>query len=451
MKIKALNYKTNIYILFILLFFSITATTPSLAATKSSDETVPDSLIFFERGKEPEYALLVEKKAQRIYLYELNSTFNQVLSMKCSTGEANGPKEKSGDRKTPEGVYFFTKESTGKYLTATYGTRAFPTDYPHILDRIEKKTGNSIWMHGTDKVLKDRDSNGCIVLKNDDIDALSQYILIRRTPIIITESVSYVSIKAQWKTKLKIISLLNKWNNAVTQGAYHDYLAMYSPSFLPDIEWWRKWTQLKDRLKSDNIKYSLELTEKYIMKHNDTYVAIFNQKVKTKDRVHFAGTRKFFIKQTDNALKIVGEEYLELPRSLTMKGAKKAEPIVAVTSRLVPQPVKENSVPDFVNSWLRSWTSKNIKAYGKCYSAAFASRGMGKSEWLKYKRRLNRQYKYIKVSQKNLKVSKNGDTATAIFKQIYKTNTFKAVGIKTLILKRENEKWKIFRETWKKM
>ena len=55
----------------------------------------------------------------------------------------------------------------------------------------------------------------------------------------------------------------------------------------------------------------------------------------------------------------------------------------------------------------------------------------------------------FKIGDK-LKLKKGKKISTVSFVQTYKSDYFKAVGIKELILKREGTRWKIYRENWKK-
>ena len=70
--------------------------------------------------------------------------------------------------------------------------------------------------------------------------------------------------------------------------------------------------------------------------------------------------------------------------------------------------------------------------------------------WLAYKERLNKAYSYINVKGEDIKIVRNGATATVTFLQIYESSAHKARGKKTLMLKMEDGKWKIFRETFKR-
>ena len=126
-------------------------------------------------------------------------------------------------------------------------------------------------------------------------------------------------------------------------------------------------------------------------------------------------------------------------------------PLVATCRHLKGLSKEDREIPDMIDGWLKAWSSKDIKRYGKYYASNFRSQGEASlKNWLKYKNRLNRKYDYICVSKDNLVINKDKNRCTASFRQTYESNDFKTVGIKQLILIREGGRWKIYRETWKK-
>lgn len=104
-----------------------------------------------------------------------------------------------------------------------------------------------------------------------------------------------------------------------------------------------------------------------------------------------------------------------------------------------------------LDAWVKAWSAKDIKAYGRFYARDFRSQGGASREsWLKYKQRINRKYKYIRVRYRKLSVQEGKYRSIATFVQDYRSSHFKTVGSKKLILKKENGQWKIYREIWKK-
>lgn len=434
-------------------------------SVKSNTGYIPEVLVSFEKENGTEYAVIVEKKTQSLFLYSFNGLYRKVFHLSSSTGENMGAKTHSGDKKTPEGIYFFTKEHQKKDLAPIYGSRAFPMDYPNLLDQIAGRDGNSIWMHGTNKPLKPRDSNGCVALKNPDIDKLAKYITLNRTPIIIVDKLSYTSARSVARVQKSILDFIGRWRISFEQGTYHEYLKHYDADYVPDISWWPDWNRIKKTTRQSSPPLSVELKKVMVLKHKDVYVALFDQFVRTADKKLYAGTRKLFLRNQNFSYKIIGDVYQVLPKK--RKKIKQENPLVVAARELKKPPKvvasrkakkrsikvskRNREIPEMLNNWLKAWSAKDIKKYGSFYSKNFRSQGGGdRRSWLKYKSRINRKYKYIRVSMKNLTVKKGKNRSIATFVQNYDSSSFKTVGTKKLILIREKGRWKIYRETWRK-
>jgi len=414
-------------------------------------DKIPDAFVSFGRVKGTEYAIVVETETQRLFLFAYNGTFREVSRMNCSTGEMPGSKSRSGDEKTPEGVYFFTREYTDKELSPIYGTRAFPIDYPNALDRHLGLDGNSIWLHGTNKVLKPRDTNGCIALGNQNIDYLKKFIRLNKTPFIITEKISYVPAGTWNKEKKSILELLSQWSEAVDRGTYHDYLRFYDPGYLPDISWWMQWNKLRKTHKGQ--PFSVKPNDVSIFQHKGVYVTLFDLSLSFSGKSVSAGTKKFFLSADRGQLRIIAEEYLGMTENKKVK--EKPHPLILAYNSLRSSPVdasasaaaEDRKIAALIDGWLSAWSSKDIKRYASYYAEDFRSqKGMNLKRWIEYKDRLNRKYDYIQVSINKLKIKTDGNKSTASFRQTYKTNSFRSTCYKRLIFKSVNGSWKIFRE-----
>ncbi|SEA08340.1 Murein L,D-transpeptidase YafK [Desulfuromusa kysingii] len=196
---------------------------------------VPRALLAL--SSETEYALLVDKSKNRLYVYhnsgpglspELVDDFYVVL------GKKTGEKYREGDLKTPSGVYFVTSYLPDEKLPPLYGSGAFPVNYPNEYDHRLRKTGKGIWLHGTDKSLYSRpplDSEGCVVLTNEEFTRIGQYVEIGRTPIIISESVDWVSSREWLDQNIEVQAALENWRQNWERADLNSYLDMYAEDF----------------------------------------------------------------------------------------------------------------------------------------------------------------------------------------------------------------------------
>ena len=437
----------HLVLFFLVLLISTARADASQAA--AAEGNIPDLFVSMPGGaRRPAYALVVEKNSQQITLFRYDGQYRVVETMKCSTGKARGDKMIRGDKKTPEGAYFFTREFNDQDLAPLYGTRAFPLDYPNFIDRRQGRNGYAIWMHGTNRPLKDRDSNGCIALVNRDIDKLSAYIALKDTPILIAKEVGYKPSAQAASEDAAIRSFLAGWDRALAEGSYHDYLAFYDAGYLPHIFWWMKWLAVRAPGPQTPGRVDTRLNYLGIYKHRELYMAMFDQVLSVGGLEEVAGRRKIFISFDSGKPLIVGDTFLAADGNPEKETA--GYPLVLAAHKLRSRHSGEGAIANLVDRWLAAWAGKDIIAYGACYSEHFRSKKMDRRKWLAYKDRLNKAYSYIHVSGEDIKISIDGDTATVTLIQIYESSAHKAKGLKTLILKLENGKWKIFRETFRR-
>lgn len=431
-------------------------------------EKIPDVLIYFDNEDGPEYAIVVEKESQQLFVYSFDGIYREIHRFKCSTGKNDGPKAVLGDSRTPEGIYYSDREYEKKDLSAIYGSRAFPVDYPNVLDRIWGKTGNSIWLHGTDKPKKPKDTNGCVVLDDRDIDTLSKYIRFNRTPVIIAEKLNYVPVNSMKKTGESIRGFLTVWFDSIKNGTYQEYVKFYDYDYVPDITWWSDWNAERKKFYSEKKPFNVAPRRISIVGHNGIYSVLFEQTAKTGKNESFAGIRKLFLADKDGEFRIIGEEYLS-PEEEKKAGNGK-NPIIAAFGNLnnaparnrqpkeeqknrrerEKPPAKGQAVADAINGWAGAWSSRDVDTYGNYYSRDFSSQGMNREEWLKYKEQVIGKNDYISVTIEKPVIKPGSNISHARFIQKYKSSGLNNVGYKELVLKLEDGKWKIFRETWRK-
>ncbi|MBU2522148.1 MAG: hypothetical protein KKD50_07960, partial [Proteobacteria bacterium] len=294
---------------------------------------------------------------------------------------------------------------------------------------------------------KARDSNGCVALNNSDIDTLSKYITFNRTPIIIVDKISYVTGDSNKKIAESISKFLFNWNKALQNGTYHEYLNFYDHEYLPDISWWTEWNNLRKKIQPSNMAFSIEIKRPVVSMHKGIYVVLIDQIVKTSESDLPLGTKKFFIIERGNQLRIVGEEYLTISNIQMSANKKQGEILIAEFRKLKNKYDDKGTIKDLINTWVTAWSAKDIKQYGDCYAENFISQGGATLQnWLKYKKRLNKKYDSIQVSIDNLVIKKERNKIKAYFIQTYVSSGYRTVTSKRLELLREKGLWKIYRE-----
>ncbi|MGZ3722263.1 MAG: L,D-transpeptidase family protein [Bdellovibrionales bacterium] len=187
---------------------------PPVALPESGQ--LPSALLSLnsEHGLFSQYALLVDKKSRTLTVWHSDGDkIKAIAAYPADLGAKPGDKMYAGDLKTPEGIYFIQDTMDGKKVDSDkYGERIFTLDYPNEFDRLEKKTGKGIWLHAiSDKKSLQRGSHGCVVVRNKTIEDLAKYIELKRTPLIVTDQVEYLS-ESEWTgAQKKLKALLESW------------------------------------------------------------------------------------------------------------------------------------------------------------------------------------------------------------------------------------------------
>ena len=420
----------------------------SFAATnqKGDSHLIPSCLIGLNLDPSPGYALVVEKASQELRVYEWRDGFSLKHTFPCSTGEVSGKKEKTGDRRTPEGVYFVTKTFTRKYLSETYGSGAFVLDYPNFMDRKLNRSGYNIWIHGTNKRLKPRDTNGCVTMENRHLDILHQYIELNRTPIIIKSKLKMICADMLAKEKKALSTFLQGWKRAFLTGDRSRFDLYYEDASLLDETLWETWDGVRPNWEKAQVPFAVAFRNMTLARSNPCVVALFDQVATLDKHTIRVGTVKLFLEPNDGSWKIVGEEYQP---NTGISG--KMHPIAASLTHLEKLRTDYKTVGEVVAEWADAWSSKDMDRYRACYADDFYSRKMNVKAWIAYKKRLAKRYKKISVSVEDLEITQEGQRSTATFVQRYSSNKHQSVGLKRLRLKQDNGLWKIYRETFQKM
>ncbi len=437
-------------------------TLPEEALADPDEVQVPSAFLSTPPSHSGDVSLIVEKSSQTLILYQMSPHPRELFRVRCSTGKNFGPKTLSGDAKTPEGVYFFTREYEEKYLSPVYGARAFTTDYPNLLDRLARRTGSAIWLHGVDKPLAPFDSNGCVAVGNADLLAISPFITLNRTPIIIVETMGHHAIGTGMAAAEATKALVKAWHLALQEADRQAVAACYAGSPPAAPSWWAPWSRQQEAIQAQGAPLTLSAEDIAVYRHRNTLVAVCDQYLAAGDTAVRVGRKKFFLEYQEGRLVILGDTYQRAPAIYT--GDSAANPLLAACRRIgesLSPPVEESTlaaadadavpIDAWLDDWMLAWSSRDLDAYADFYADKFRSQGMDKNAWLQYKQRVNRRYRFIRLSWENVVLTPRNDRLVVSFTQEYESNLFRSVGIKELVLIRENDGWKIYRERWKRL
>ena len=104
------------------------------------------------------------------------------------------------------------------------------------------------------------------------------------------------------------------------------------------------------------------------------------------------------------------------------------------------------AVEKAVTAWASAWEQQNMNAYYAAYSNRFDPQGMSLSAWKAERKNRIVGKPAISVKISDLKITVNGDRASASFRQQYPSGGYRASTNKTLRMQYEGGKWRITRE-----
>ena len=223
----------------------------------------------------------------------------------------NGDKLLEGDLKTPVGVYQLTRRFTpnDRYL----GPLAFSLSYPNLLDKLSKRNGSGIWIHGypldgqrTDELK----TKGCVAMQNDILMKFDEVIDHKKTLAFIYEdkrpeaSVNDIAV---------IISGILNWKKTWSESDIDSYLKFYDKDFerydgmsLENFKNMKRAIFAKKEKK--HITFSNFLITPYPNLKNDKLFRVSFYEDYAADTHKFAGQKTLYVKLYGDEMKIFIEE-----------------------------------------------------------------------------------------------------------------------------------------------
>ena len=255
------------------------------------------------------YIFLVEKMSQYLLIYrgkDLEALYP------VTTGKDWEDKWREGDRRTPEGIYYFTEFIPPERLPRMYGGIAVVLNYPNPVDRILGKGGSGIWLHGSDE--EDRNNipfstRGCVVAGNTDLREIIKRIRIDNTLIAI-----YKEIPSEIKLD-DVKAFLKSWEESWERKDLKKYLSHYSKRFTWKRGGFEEWKRYKRRVILNKKRIEVEVRDLTLLafrrglsKEVEYYVAEFYQ-IYRSDTYSDRGLKRLYIMREGGKLRIIREEF----------------------------------------------------------------------------------------------------------------------------------------------
>lgn len=273
---------------------------------------IPENLVLWPEGPTTsKYAIIADKSQRTLTVWEnQNGIAHFVEAHPMDIGKRDGDKEKGGDHRTPEGIYFPHEIYEGQNLNFDeYGVRAFALDYPNYFDQRNKKTGSGIWLHAipdTKSLL--RGSRGCVVVRNDIIKKLSPMVSLNKTPVIISDQVNYVTSDRLRQLATRVTTWFDGWKKAWSEKSIENYISNYAEDFFALNMNRNLWKTYKSGL---NEKYSfieVKAISPALYLYKDEAILKFLQDYKS-DTLSDFGQKTLYLSISPDAIKIRGEEW----------------------------------------------------------------------------------------------------------------------------------------------
>lgn len=215
---------------------------------------VPRELL--QMTPDQKHALVVDTSRYTLYVFEnVNGTPRYVADFYTTLGRNGIEKNREGDKKTPIGVYHITGNLSRDQLERTYGANsalygdgAFPINYPNAWDRRLGRNGHGIWLHGVPHDTYSRPplaSDGCVAVSNEDLAAVSKYLQVGVTPMIISQKIEWVKPDAGRSDRGALQASLERWRLDWESRDSDKYLQHYSKAFSAGKQDHNAWAQHK--------------------------------------------------------------------------------------------------------------------------------------------------------------------------------------------------------------
>lgn len=410
--------------------------TPDAGADREAARVPGWNVVVRDIPGTPPRMVVVDKSVQRLHLYERRSPLTLKETFTCTTGQRTGDKLVSGDRRTPEGIYFVTTKIDKGLDFQEYGGIAHTLNYPNPVDRLRGKTGYGIWIHSKGRPISPLETKGCIAVNLDDIKRLGEDLPLG-TAVVVADSVR--SDSAGSGTDSAISRMLEKktrdWN-AAWAGRSRGMFDFYMPESYSKAqgENFQAFRAQKERLFGSLAWIQIIHGPVHILQGPDYWVSWFTQYYRAPNLSTEGVRRLYWQPDAQGELRIVGMEWL--PMDLGME--------TAYLETVTP------SAAAFIERWRKAWLAGDVAAYAACYAPNATQAGRkGAAAIAQHKRATWAQKKPARVDLSGLRVMVVQGGVKVDMMQTYRdTSGYQDKGVKTVMLHPQGESWLIASEDW---
>ncbi len=262
------------------------------------------------------YIFVAQKNNANLQLFKIDSNkLTQLNNTNAIFGKNKEDKKLQGDLATPIGVYDLTNKLQN--LDQYYGPLAFVTSYPNLYDKLNKKTGYGIWIHGfpLNGDRTEANTKGCIVVENDDLLGFDKYINYQDS-ILISSKVALEEVSKN--TLANILQSLFIWRNAWINNDLDLYLSFYDDGFrrfdgmnINNFKAYKK--RIFDKKETKTIEFDkINITPYPNTQNADMYRITFIENYKANSGYTFSGVKELYVLVKNDKMNIIVEKYYYL-------------------------------------------------------------------------------------------------------------------------------------------
>jgi murein L,D-transpeptidase YafK len=180
------------------------------------------------------------------------------------------------------------------------------------------RTGFDIMLHATDtpeRLKQDYDSEGCIVVENDQIREIGSYIRVGLTPILVFSELTEKYLKPGLDDRMK--GFFNFWIHAWESRDIDQYISFYHSDFSAQGMSREEWRRYKSQLNSKYSSISIGPEDVRYYSHPKYSMITFTQNYLSrlhsgKVGHHSRGTKILYVAEEAGKPRIIAETYSEL-------------------------------------------------------------------------------------------------------------------------------------------
>jgi len=254
---------------------------------------------------------MFDKALNRLFVFQPTASgqLQKVTDEYVVTGSIQGDKKREGDGRTPHGIYHFIKKLQGKNLESRYGPVAFPIDYPNELDRLHKKNGSGIWLHGYPLDVSRRppqDTRGCFSLNNTRLVSMAKHVRLHRSWVIVGENFIFGQSQRKQQLLTSVQRDIEAWRKDWSSLNSRAYLSHYHKKFHSGKRDLAAWKRYKTRVNGSKGFISVQLSNMTIMHdpnpwpEGEVVVAEFQQSYRS-DNYADQGRKRLYLARANAA------------------------------------------------------------------------------------------------------------------------------------------------------